>query len=124
MDWNSAVEYCKNLNEDEHNDWRLPNIDELRTLIINNPLTERYGSCKISDKAGKLSSYDFTDDCDGIDYGNHSKLEDRGWFWSSSKTDLMEMFHHFLWFVNFNNGSIYYGDEIENYNVRCVRNAD
>ena len=29
MNWDDAVKYCKNLKEGKHNDWRLPDIDEL-----------------------------------------------------------------------------------------------
>ncbi len=35
MTWNDAVDYCANLNEDGYSDWRLPNIDELKTLMGN-----------------------------------------------------------------------------------------
>ena len=31
MNWDKAKQYCENLDEGGHNDWRLPNIDELRT---------------------------------------------------------------------------------------------
>ena len=33
MQWYSALNYCKDLNEGGFSDWKLPNIDELRTLI-------------------------------------------------------------------------------------------
>ena len=33
--WSDAVSYCDNLTEGGYSDWRLPNINELRTLIKN-----------------------------------------------------------------------------------------
>lgn len=33
MNWKDAIEFCKNLNYAGHNDWRLPTIEELLTLV-------------------------------------------------------------------------------------------
>lgn len=33
MNWNDALNYCENLSESGYSDWRLPNIDELKTII-------------------------------------------------------------------------------------------
>ena len=54
---NDAMNYCKNLNEGGHNDWRLPNIDELRTLIKDRK-TVTGGKCKVSEKNACLSVID------------------------------------------------------------------
>ena len=106
MEWDEAINYCKNLNEGGYSDWRLPNIDELRTLIQNHSGTQTGGSCQISDKAGKLSvSRDWTrDDCGGRGRGNNfSKLGDAGWFWSSSAVDNND---RRAWYVGFNYGHV------------------
>lgn len=37
MDWESAIEHCKELKESNacgYSDWHLPTIDELKTIII------------------------------------------------------------------------------------------
>ena len=80
MNWDDAVKYCKNLKEGKHNDWRLPDIDELRTLVQNHPGTRPGGSCPISEKAGKLHSRDWTTACHTEAY----ELSKEGWLWSSS----------------------------------------
>ena len=33
LDWQSAVDYCENLNYAGYDHWRLPNIQELRSIV-------------------------------------------------------------------------------------------
>ena len=117
LDLNDAINYCKNLTEAGHSDWKLPNIDELRSLIINNEYTEIGGKCKISEIAGQLSS-DL--DCRATD-GDNSKLGDTGNFLSSSTVTNTSG----VWYIKFRGGGIYYDAPIngvyEGFNVRCVR---
>ena len=110
--------YCKNLNEGGYSDWRLPNIDELRTLIKNHSGTQTGGTCPISEKAGKLDREDKTDDCKGRYRPNQdfSKLSDTDCFWSSSLDS-----PGLAWYVCFADGSIDYFKYNYNYYVRCVR---
>lgn len=44
-----AVRYCTELTLGGYHDWRLPNIDELRTLIRDDPDTETKGPCGLVD---------------------------------------------------------------------------
>lgn len=67
-----AVNCCKDLNAGGFNDWRLPNIDELRTVIKNSPETEIGGECKANDQNGEFS----TCHCEGRI--NEEALERRG----------------------------------------------
>ena len=114
MSWYEAKQYCENLDEGGHSDWKLPNIDELRTLI-KAPETISGGKCQISEKTGKLSSEDYTEEC-----GNStSKLGDRYSFWSSSTPSDST---NGAWIVNFSYGDV----DSDNKNshkqsVRCVR---
>ena len=122
MNWSSAKQYCENLSEGGYTDWRLPNIDELRTLIKNCPKSETGGQCKVSERSGCLSSncWQPRGSCFCEDGGDYSKLGDTGVLWSSStssdSTDL-------AWRVNFVYGGYvhYFNKSFYTY-VRCVRN--
>jgi hypothetical protein len=36
QNWQGAIEYCQNLNLGGHNDWRLPSLAELKTIVDKN----------------------------------------------------------------------------------------
>lgn len=133
MNWGEAVIYCENLNEDDHNDWRLPNIDELRTLIKNCQGSQSGTSCAVSDP-NHLASNDMSDDCHCEDKENnggyYSKLgdDDKVWLWSSSTlsgNSGSAYSYSFAWGVNFKGMLVtnrYKASETNENYVRCVRN--
>jgi uncharacterized protein (TIGR02145 family) len=49
MNWEEAADYCENLSVCGHDDWRLPNIDELRKLVKNCRKIAPEGECRISE---------------------------------------------------------------------------
>lgn len=53
-----AKRYCKELVLGGYDDWRLPTIDELRTLLRGNPSHEAGGSCPIREGSAKGDMYD------------------------------------------------------------------
>ena len=120
MTWKEAEEYCSELNEGGFSDWRLPTIDELRTLITGCPRTETGGSCRISAKKGKILSKDWNSyDCGKCGSGGgYSELGDHGAFWSSTTVPDAKKY---VWRVDFDSGRI--GYDINDYkgSTRCTR---
>lgn len=118
MNWDDAVNYCQNLNEGGHNDWRLPNINELRSLITNCPQTTLGGTCQVTTNCLILGKCN-RKNCNGCSQNKtHSKLGDKDWFWSSSS---QAEDNGYAWYVDFDNGRISSPNKKEKGYVRCVR---
>ena len=127
IDWSTAVSYCEDLEEGGYSDWRLPNIDELRTLIRNCPKAESGGPCRITDDggclAGSCANYCYCDYRNGNNGGYYSKLGDDGdvILWSSStKSDKT----NYAWTVLFDQGGVSSYDKsykYDDFKARCVR---
>ncbi len=121
LDVDAAAAYCENLTEGGYHDWRLPDINELRTLIEECDETVSDGSCRISDP-DYLSSDDWNEDnckCEAGDSG-YSKFGDAGEviLWSSSvRSDNSD----FNWYVDFSFGAVDSSLNSGGLNVRCVR---
>ncbi len=125
--WNSAKSVCDSLIYAGFSDWRLPNIDALRTLIQNCPNTSTGGKCKISSSCHSYEYYDcyVEDDCRtcGANNPSISKLNDTISLWSSTVNNGLGTTDESPWLVDFSDGSIniyhYYSGETPY--VRCVR---
>lgn len=122
--WSAAVSYCEDdLNEGGYSDWRLPTIDELRTLVVNCPGTQADGACAISDP-DRLSETDrVIEDCSCEEVsGNstyYSKFGNDTQLWSSS--DFAES-DGYAWRIYFNTANVNVNVKNSNsYPVRCVR---
>lgn len=122
MNWNKALDYCKNLSENGHNDWHLPTISELRTIIKNCEGPQTGGSCKLQDNS--LSRDWWNDSCHCTykknNSGYYSKLgdDDKISLWSSStRSDRTSN----AWNVNFASAYIDDSRKGKNNYVRCVR---
>jgi len=119
--FSNAEKYCEKLIYAGHEDWRLPTISELRTLMQNCPTTQVEGSCEVKDSCLSLDICR-NSDCEGCSPDNNGKYSvfgDIGWFWSSF---VLSDHEGNAWYLNFHNGNV------DNYllyhkgNVRCVRN--
>ena len=143
MNWNTAVTYCQGSKMNGYGgftDWRLPTIDELKTLLTSatgDP--SRSANCKVSETNGCLtwdgcwtcstcteqgSASTSEDTCSewgtGYNDGRFSKLGDAILLWSSStRTDKAEE----AWRVGFDYGSVYSNNKSSSKRyVRCIRN--
>ena len=109
MTWDDAKTYCENLKEGGFNDWRLPTIDELRSLVKNCKDTMTGGACRITDKCRTSSCFDDAlskSDCwCPKNQAQYSKLGDHGTFWSDSYySPLDDACAHYV--LNFDSGGI------------------
>ena len=96
--WQEAVDICENSDFGGYNDWRLPNIQELRTIV------DRY-------KQGLSIVEDFTN------LDNLPDVEFKHWSSTTKVTNKANAYH-----INFMNGTV--SDSVKytnNHYVRCVR---
>jgi uncharacterized protein len=131
--WRPAMAYCEqNMAGLPGVGWRLPSIDELRSLILGCPSTEPGGRCAITD-ATPDAMYRFEDckACGEHDYGSYSCevfSPHRTWFWSSTEQTRWEgseprMTH--AWDVDFEHGHVHPGPKATDAGgVRCVRGPE
>ncbi len=119
MTWYQAVRYCKEIGA------RLPNITELRKIIINCPVSTYGGVCEVDDPYCLLDfCYDYHE-C-ACDYGNsYSALGDNHeiTLWSSSycKPTSINYYGDSAWVVAFKYAEVVDQLEIQDFHVRCVR---
>jgi hypothetical protein len=139
--WEAANDYCDELSFDGHDDWRLPNINELRTLLVGCPNTEDGGACPVKDGSGwgdmdvetcascvtgeaadegELGLYDCYWDSELQGTCNRDTEDDPAVeYWTSSpNVDDPE-----IWaaFIHFGSGIIGYNHTVSWGDVRCVR---
>ncbi|MCZ7586888.1 MAG: DUF1566 domain-containing protein [Deltaproteobacteria bacterium] len=126
MVWQEAVAYCKNLIFNGQDDWRLPTISELRSLIRGCDATELAGSCGVRDECTAIDCWDVS--CNGCENGQGPALGGAYWpygmsgevesYWSSSPV----AGYDYVWFVNFTDGRVEYLGSVYGYNyARCIR---
>ncbi len=125
MEWQDAIDYCDDLSLDGHNDWRLPTISELRSLIRGCPATETGGSCTVQDDGClSLSCRENCSGCSGDDgpadgcYWSDEMEGPCDWYWSSSP---VEEYDDVAWGVDFSRGYVDHGYVSYDLYVRCVR---
>ena len=90
--WNDAINYCENLNLNNQNDWRLPNINELSSIVDTNKFSPTIN----------------------IIFENTNS----NYYWTSTTYNYNKQ----AWVISFTNGIFYNLDKTKNnYPIRCVR---
>lgn len=132
-DEGDSFDCCQNLILGGYDDWRLPTISELRTLIDGCPNTETEGDCEVTDDCSSQETCRDVDMCKGCDSMNGPT---NGCYFESflngpcdkypSSTDAgYEGWCTWgcVWGVNFTEGAIVLlsSDSYEGAPVRCVR---
>lgn len=124
MKWEAAADYCANLTEEELSGWRLPSIDELRTLILECERTVPGGPCSVTENCLEKSCGEQNCSCPAYSDKEYCKLEEKDSLWSSSEvSDVPNSF----WWVSFNSGTVSHSSwdpELVYNKVRCVKNDD
>jgi len=124
MDWESAKQYCTDLELASYTDWSLPSVGKLRSLIRGCPPTEPDGSCNVEE--GKCLGFTCMNDaCEGCFdevkddcYWSEIIEGECGWYMSSSP---MQELDGEAWQVSFWHAVIYpNGGDMWGL-VRCVR---
>jgi len=133
--WEGAKQACNNLTYAGYNDWWLPTISELRTLVRGCPDTETGGNCEITDECGNDCGSLWCRTCD------ESDAPFVGCFWPHGIANLdIELSlstcdahwsstpvygdYSLAYYLNFRDASVDYISKTREYATRCVRNAD
>jgi len=90
--WQSAIDYCENLTLGSYEDWRLPNINELTSLVDDS---------KFNPSIDTVFLYTASN-----------------YYWSSTTNAL---YSNDAWLVSFSDGRQSYYSKHRSYYVRCVR---
>ncbi len=130
MFWSAAQIHCDDLVLAGLSNWRLPSINELRSLIRGCPATMTGGSCNIADD-GCLAPSCQNSSCDGCELTKNLGKDGMYWpyevagsccgYWSISSTEDTDPVQ--AWGVGFGNGSVFtIGNDIAHFDgyVRCV----
>lgn len=129
MTWENAGNYCEDLEENSFDDWRLPTIDELRTLILSCEASVPGGTCPVSEEADVLDSASWSDAChceDAPSLEGYTKFGEEDYYeflWSSSEvTDKEDL----VWILETRNANVRTErkDEETLEVARCVRSAE
>jgi len=94
MKWQAAIDYCHSSSLAGYNDWRLPNINELKSIV------SRVKYPAIVPEFTQINSSSF---------------------WSST-TDLNE--NKQVWTIYFGEGTVSSSNKNYNYHVRCIRGGE
>ena len=94
MAWEDAITYCEDLSLGGYSDWRLPNVNELKSIVDR---VKVYPAIK-----------------DGFENVSSN------YYWSSTTHDF---YKDYAWIVDFDYGFVGSDYKVDSYYVRCVRDG-
>ena len=94
IDWTAAINQCESLTLGGHSDWRLPNVNELRSLVDRSQVNP------------------------AIVTGFTNTSSNNNWSSTTYESNKLN-----AWYVNFSVGNVNYSNKGTNYYVRCVRDG-
>lgn len=126
-----ALDHCEQLILGGYDDWRLPNITELRSILRGCAPTSSEGSCLVSDPDCLSSGSCLSDDCSPSSCEGTKGPGENGCYWAPGiwlsvcrmywSSSLNAMNPNDAWRLNFYNGHLgVFGRTLEYY-VWCVR---
>ncbi len=130
--FHEAVDYCNQLELGEEDDWRLPDIHELRGLVRGCQPTATGGACPIAVESIQSA---WTEECygcaflcgpgkDGLfwDHELNAEFDDEHMLLWSSSISLQKDFE--IWIIDFAYGHVIAVDPDGHWEIRCVRTVD
>jgi hypothetical protein len=126
--WDEAKTYCADLSWDGYDDWRLPTVSELRSLIRGCAGTVTGGECGVTDDCLDYAEC-LNDGCSGCSYLEGPGLN--GEYWPTeilglpdrycSSSPVLEADDLHAWYVHFGAAEVYRNGIEDHAGVRCVR---
>ena len=116
VEWEEAFAYCENLEEGGLTDWRLPTIDELKTVVWGCENVQPGGACAASDP-NHLAEDDYTYETCNCDESMENAFGDDVSLWSSSVVSSDDFY---IWYMDFSNKNIMYRMRNSGAGARCV----
>ena len=127
---NDAIAYCDGLTLEGHDDWHLPTIGELRSLVRGCRPTETGGACRVTDAC--LDADCGTDECDGCPFDGGPGWWGAYWphelgrpgptyYFVYGSASLYDGEPSRAWCGCFDYGAIWPCDTVNWYSARCVR---
>ena len=118
MTWSDAMKYCENLVLAGHDDWRLPAISELRSLIRGCNGPEKCGNLSVSNKECKPCDHNQGPGPNGWYMPGSLHKGPETMYWSSLS---VIGYSDYAWALIFNSGHVYGYVKEFIHATRCVR---
>ena len=131
-----AIDHCKTLVYGGYEDWHLPSISELRSLIRGCPGTQTGGGCDLTDSCLDFSDECWNDQCYGCEswegpadggfyWPDHFAISEKyfynSYYWSSSECPYDYYLQDNAWAIYFIDGSFFPFAKYSARTARCVR---